>query len=292
MKRNVIESVLGAVVLIVAGLFLVFAYIGSDVKPVQGYELQAKFNAIYGSFAALPLFLIWLQLSWMLVLLGVEVSYALQHAERHEFEPDIRRASPRVRRIVALGIVQIVVERFRRQEDPVTATELVDLLEAPTRLVNSVIEELIDAKILVEVAPRGRRGPGFNPAQSPDNFTIQGVIDLLDRRGSERMPIKLTDAMERISERLELIRDEAESSEANRSALSSGFVFGPTGSWPRALGSAVNRSSSGSTALRIASRTSDAEFDKLSAVRVWRGRAERRVTSSPTMARTLLTRCL
>ena len=48
MKRNVIESVLGAVVLIVAGLFLVFAYIGSDVKPVQGYELQAKFNAIDG----------------------------------------------------------------------------------------------------------------------------------------------------------------------------------------------------------------------------------------------------
>jgi len=48
MKRNVIESVLGAVVLIVAGLFLVFAYIGSDVKPVQGYKLQAKFNAIDG----------------------------------------------------------------------------------------------------------------------------------------------------------------------------------------------------------------------------------------------------
>ena len=48
MKRNVIESVLGAVVLIVAGLFLVFAYIGSDVQPVQGYELKAKFNAIDG----------------------------------------------------------------------------------------------------------------------------------------------------------------------------------------------------------------------------------------------------
>ena len=48
MKRNVIESVLGAVVLIVAGLFLAFAYMGSDVKPVQGYELKAKFNAIDG----------------------------------------------------------------------------------------------------------------------------------------------------------------------------------------------------------------------------------------------------
>ena len=48
MKRNVIENVLGAVVLSVAGLFLVFAYMGSDVKPVQGFELRAKFNAIDG----------------------------------------------------------------------------------------------------------------------------------------------------------------------------------------------------------------------------------------------------
>ena len=48
MKRNVIESVLGGVVLLVAGLFLVFAYLGSDIRPTQGYELLAKFNAIDG----------------------------------------------------------------------------------------------------------------------------------------------------------------------------------------------------------------------------------------------------
>lgn len=48
MKRNVIESVLGGVVLLVAGLFLVFAYLGSDIKPIQGYDLIAKFNAIDG----------------------------------------------------------------------------------------------------------------------------------------------------------------------------------------------------------------------------------------------------
>lgn len=48
MKRNVIESVLGGVVLFVAGLFLVFAYLGSDIRPIQGYEVTAKFNAIDG----------------------------------------------------------------------------------------------------------------------------------------------------------------------------------------------------------------------------------------------------
>ncbi len=48
MNRNVIESVLGGVVLLVAGLFLVFAYLGSDIRPIQVYEVIAKFNAIYG----------------------------------------------------------------------------------------------------------------------------------------------------------------------------------------------------------------------------------------------------
>jgi len=48
MKRNVIESVLGGVVLLVAGLFLVFAYLGNDIRSIQGYEVTAKFNSIDG----------------------------------------------------------------------------------------------------------------------------------------------------------------------------------------------------------------------------------------------------
>ncbi len=48
MKRNVIETVLGGVVLLVAGVFLAFAYTSSDLRPVEGYRLIARFNAIDG----------------------------------------------------------------------------------------------------------------------------------------------------------------------------------------------------------------------------------------------------
>lgn len=48
MKRNVIETVLGAVVLAVAGFFLAFAYGSADLRPVSGYNLVARFNAIDG----------------------------------------------------------------------------------------------------------------------------------------------------------------------------------------------------------------------------------------------------
>ncbi len=48
MRRNVIETILGAIVLLIAGMFLVFAYTNSDLRPVEGYRVIAKFNAIDG----------------------------------------------------------------------------------------------------------------------------------------------------------------------------------------------------------------------------------------------------
>jgi phospholipid/cholesterol/gamma-HCH transport system substrate-binding protein len=48
MKRNVIETVLGAVVLLVAGVFLVFAYNSADLRPIAGYQVTARFNAVDG----------------------------------------------------------------------------------------------------------------------------------------------------------------------------------------------------------------------------------------------------
>ncbi len=48
MKRNVIETVLGAVVLLVAGVFLAFAYSSADLRPVAGYKITARFNAVDG----------------------------------------------------------------------------------------------------------------------------------------------------------------------------------------------------------------------------------------------------
>jgi membrane protein len=62
----------------------------------------AKYNAIYGSFAALPLFLIWIQLSWLVVLFGAEISFAYQYVDTYEFDPDSRRISTAFRKLLSL----------------------------------------------------------------------------------------------------------------------------------------------------------------------------------------------
>ncbi|HOO90878.1 MAG TPA: YihY/virulence factor BrkB family protein [Syntrophales bacterium] len=84
----------------------------------------AKYNAIYGSFAALPLFLIWLQLSWLIVLFGAEFSFAHQNVDTYEFEPDSLKISGSFKRLLSLQIAHLLVSNFAEGEKPLTATQI------------------------------------------------------------------------------------------------------------------------------------------------------------------------
>ncbi len=65
----------------------------------------ANYGAIYGTFAALPLFLVWLQFSWLVVLFSAEVSFTEQNVETYELEPDSLKVSGAFKKLLALKIV-------------------------------------------------------------------------------------------------------------------------------------------------------------------------------------------
>jgi len=146
---------------------------------------MAKYNAIYGSFAALPLFLVWLQLSWFIVLFGAEISFAHQNVDTYEFEPDCLRASHRFKRLLALRITHLLVNVFCKGEKPLDAPQISHSLEIPVRLVRDVLYELTGAGIVSEVKEDGERETAYQPAQCTDRFTVKYVLDALDKRGSE-----------------------------------------------------------------------------------------------------------
>ena len=148
----------------------------------------ARYNAIYGSFAALPLFLVWLQISWTIVLFGAEISFAKQHARDHEFEADTDQASPGLRKLIALQIVRLVVHKFIEGESPLSADAIAGGAERPSRLTARVLGELVEGGILNEVLMEGADVPAYVPARDVDQFTLSYVLEALESRGVNDIP--------------------------------------------------------------------------------------------------------
>ncbi len=166
-----------------------------------------RYNAIYGSFAALPLFLVWLQLSWLIVLYGAEVCFAHQNVHTYEFEPDCLKISPAFRRLVTLAVAQLCVKMFKDGVPPPTAAEISQKLGTPIRLVNETLYDLTEADILSEVVGEANSSIAYQPGINIESLTIKGVIDRLDNRGVTTIPLARSEAVEKISTCLLEFRD-------------------------------------------------------------------------------------
>jgi membrane protein len=160
----------------------------------------SKYGAIYGSFAALPLFLIWLQLSWIIVLFGSEVCFAYQNVKRYAFEIDVASAKPRFKKLVALRITQLCVRNFCDGGIPHTAVGISNILEIPLRLVNQTLFELVKCRILSETTENEDGEPGFQPARDVNLLSINFVIQTLEELGNKDISIHETQEMNTISE--------------------------------------------------------------------------------------------
>ena len=176
----------------------------------------AKYNAIYGSFAALPLFLIWLQASWMIVLSGAELSFATQNVDTYEFEPDANLASPAFRKLLALRIVNLLVEHFSIGEKPLDEDAIALELGIPIRLLRYLLHDLTEAGVITSVRMVQEKVQAYQPAFDPDEMTIATVLDSLENRGTDNLPVLQSAELDQIRELMEVFRAENRNSEANR----------------------------------------------------------------------------
>jgi membrane protein len=147
-----------------------------------------QYNAIYGSFAALPLFLAWLQLSWLIVLYGAEVSFAYQNVDTYEFEAEALQASHRLRMLLSLQITLHLIKNFIRGEKPMTQMKISNYLGIPIRFVKEILLELVKSNIASVAKIEGSGERGYQPAIDINMLTIQYVIDALEKRGLNTTP--------------------------------------------------------------------------------------------------------
>jgi membrane protein len=176
----------------------------------------AKFNAIYGSFAALPLFLMWLQVSWWIVLFGAELSFANQNVDTYEFEPDSLKVSPGFKKLLALQIAHLLTKRFENGDKPLTDSQISARLEMPIRLVHNILYDLVEGGLVSETTTKNDKELAYQPACDINKLSIQYVLAALEQSGTDTLPVAKTEGHRALSEALKNFSDTMESSPANK----------------------------------------------------------------------------
>ena len=211
MPNTKVRLMSGLIAGIIAGSlfqFIQWAYVNFQVQITTRY-------AIYGSFAALPLFLLWLQTSWLIVLFGAEVSFAHQNVETYEFEPDCLSASRSFKKLLSLLIVHRLVKKFCNGEKPADAVQLAHELEIPIRLVRQILYELSEAAVLSEVRNSKDKEFAYQPATDVEKITIKFVTNQLELRGTSDIPITKAGELDKLSDCLRQLDEVIEKSPAN-----------------------------------------------------------------------------
>jgi len=142
----------------------------------------ASYGAVYGSFAALPLLLIWIRTSWMIVLFGGEVARAWEHRETYGFLPDYRKMGIALKERLLLRVFHVMVLRFEQGEEPPSSVQISRILALPLGLVEELLGDLIDAGLASAVERNGSSSALFQPAQSVEETTLKRVLDRYERK--------------------------------------------------------------------------------------------------------------
>ena len=184
-KVKVKPAFLAAIIATILFEFVGWAYIRFQVGA-------NRLNAIYGGFAALPLFLIWVQYSWYIVLFGAELSYSYQNVDHYELEDDIEKISPRYKKVIALMIANLVTKRFYNRESSLNVVEISEKLDLPSHLTRIILNEFVEIGIFVEVVTEVDKEIVYLPGVTESKFTVQYLIDAIEKKGINSLPINDT----------------------------------------------------------------------------------------------------
>ena len=171
---------------LISGIFSGIGYQIFQTMYINGVIWISKYNAIYGSFAAFPLLLLWLQLSWTIVLYGAQLSYAIQNISSYAFGKTALHASRRYQDFVCLLILNRMLKRMDEGVRAYNIDEISAECKIPLRMSTSLINRMENVGLLVSVRYSDDGEEIFyQPAYSAERLTISFVISALDNYGPE-----------------------------------------------------------------------------------------------------------
>ena len=139
----------------------------------------------YGSLGTIPVFLLWIYLSWIIVLFGAEVAFAAQHVNTYRREIEQMRLSAADRDRLALVVAVEVVRPFIAGSPPPAGEDVALRLNSPVRVVNEILFELSSQGILRAVTLANQKDAGYVPSQDPSVTTAKDVVHAVRTYGDQ-----------------------------------------------------------------------------------------------------------
>ena len=169
----------------VAMQWLQFFYINSQMWV-------SSYNAIYGSFAALPLFMLWVQISWTICLFGAELSYTNQNLDFYDYDTHTGDLSHRYRLLLSAMLMSHICKGFDKGRRPYTTIELRDKTDIPIRIVNELLYQLIEARLIIEITSDEKGEPSqYVPAENINNLTLGVMIGRIEATGNWKIDLPI-----------------------------------------------------------------------------------------------------
>lgn len=172
------------------GPAVISAIIAGTILQILQYfyiDLQfgiTKLSAIYGTFAAVPLFIIWLQSSWIIVLLGAELSFANQNITRYEYESDALNISTYQKKALVLLVMNMIINKFSIGEKPISAEAIALSLKISVRLVRDILQDLASVNLVSIIHENEHKERLYQPAMDINRLTVSYVFSTLDKKNS------------------------------------------------------------------------------------------------------------
>ena len=169
---------------IVPGLLAGMAMMGLQFVYIHSQVFLSSYNAIYGSFAALPLFMLWLQISWTICLFGAQLTYTIQNRADLDLEGGADALSHRQRLLFAVQLTGHICRRFRQGGQMLSAAELRQRTAIPMRIVNDLLFDLQAAGVIIEISTDEKGDTSrYVPARDLTAMTLGMLIDRLEALG-------------------------------------------------------------------------------------------------------------
>ena len=147
--------------------------------------LFTRMSIVYGAFSAIPLVLIWLNITCWLLLIGAELAFAIQNNDLFAYENDLKTMSRRYKDYVMLYLLSVIIRRFEAGESPQTAQKMAAEHQLPIRLVQQLLSRLEETSIVRRVYTEDEEEQAFVPALDTKTITVEMVIGRISAQGTE-----------------------------------------------------------------------------------------------------------